>query len=260
MTQKGHGRHAKGRATRVTGAAGLLMLALPAGGCALFRSVLALDDSADRQRPIENPFGTLHAAREQGPQNIVLRSKKGDQSVEIELPRRASDNTEFVIPANPSWKETQRGPASVPGQLDGSYAEAKPTPADREITYTFPKGKPEDEYRRREIEKGLGLMPQADENPNDDASYLAAVDKVKQLYTLARYEAAVIEVDRLIRDYPTDPKLYEMRGTLLDRLGYDSLAVKSWEQALQFNPRNLSLQQFIDKKKRIMRQRGVASE
>ena len=90
-----------------------------------------------------------------------------------------------------------------------------------------------------------------------DESYLAKVDVIKQLFRGSRYEAALIETDSLIKLYPTNAKLYEMRGTLLDRLGYPDLALRSWKQALEFEPRMLSLKRLIEKREA---QRSVASE
>jgi Flp pilus assembly protein TadD len=80
---------------------------------------------------------------------------------------------------------------------------------------------------------------------------------VKQLFRNGRFEASLIEVDHLVKLYPTSGRLFEMRGTLLDRLGYGKLAVRSWKQALEFEPRNLSLKKMIEKREA---QRNVASE
>jgi Flp pilus assembly protein TadD len=102
----------------------------------------------------------------------------------------------------------------------------------------------------------LGLQPSG-EPLNMDESYLAKLDVVKQLFRGGRYEAALIEIDREVKLYPTSGRLYEMRGTCLDRLGYPDLALKSWKQAFEFEPRKLSLKKIIDKREA---QRNVASE
>ena len=99
-------------------------------------------------------------------------------------------------------------------------------------------------------------MESEDSAPAADYSYLAALDHIKQLYKGARYEAALLEIDELVRAYPTDPKIYEMRGTLLDRLGRGDLAIKSWNQALRFDPGNQSLRRFIERKQQ---KRSLAS-
>ena len=61
----------------------------------------------------------------------------------------------------------------------------------------------------------------------------------------------------MIKDYPTDAKLYEMRGTVLDRMGYKDLALRSWKQSLEFKPNQLALKKVVDRREI---QRGVASE
>jgi len=71
---------------------------------------------------------------------------------------------------------------------------------------------------------------------------------VKQLYRVARYEAALLEVDELLVVYPTDSKIHEMRGTLLDRLGRTDLAIRSWNQAIRLNPGNESLRRFVERR------------
>lgn len=207
---------------------------------------------------IENPFGDFHLDTEAQKQNIVLRTKKGDRAVEVEFPGGHRTLTEFVVPMSPEFAmDGARAPASQNG-IDNTYVETKPTVADREITEGFPQGSPDQEWKRREIESELGLMKSEDNAPRGDASYLASIDKIKQLYKTGRFEGGLIEVDQLIRLYPTDPKLHEMRGTMLDRLGYIDLAIKSWQQALEFNPNNLSLKKFIERKVKLTR--GVASQ
>jgi len=109
---------------------------------------------------------------------------------------------------------------------------------------------------RRDIEKDLGLMGVAEDTPLPEQSYLGAIDQVKQLYRAGRFEAALVEVDDLLRLYPTDPKLYEMRGTLLDRLGKFDLAIRSWKQALRLEPTNTSLRKVVERKNAV---RSLAS-
>ena len=212
-------------------------------------------------RPIENPFGDFYNAQKQSNQPTILRTKKGDRSIEIEIPNNSKDITDFTVPMSPEFKDLNgiRNPASSnQGQFDYSYEDKKPTIADREIEQSFPRGNPNEEWKRREIEKGLGLAPTMDETPDSDSSYLAKIDKVKQLYNMGRYEAALLEVDPLIRQYPTNPKLYEMRGTVLQKLGYLDLAIKSWGQALEFSPSNEGLRKFVERQ-RYVQSRRLAS-
>ncbi len=185
---------------------------------------------------------------------MTWRTKNGDQSVEIEIPNQSS--TDFDFPLNSPTANTKDAPESG---LDYHYQNQKATLADREIASTFSgTPNPQDEANRTEIERSLGLK-RSDELPNMDESYLAKIDVVKQLFAAGRNEAALIELDHLVKIYPTNARVYEMRGTVLDRLGYTELAIRSWKQALEFEPNKLTLKRMIERKSQ-QQQRGVASE
>jgi hypothetical protein len=242
---------------------GALLAVLSGSGCSTMSSVFATDTASNpvNSAPIRNPFGEPSAqSKSETNPGVILRSKKGDRSVEVEFPKSNDDLNDFTIPMSPSFKDGGRSPASADGASPeanpDAYKDRAPSLSDREIVSTFPQGLPEDKVKRSEIESGLGLVQSEDGVPERDSSYLAALDHVKQLYRTARYENALLEVDDLIRIYQTDPKLYEMRGTLLDRLGKADLALKSWNQALRFNPGNEPLRHFVERKQQ---RRSLAS-
>lgn len=226
----------------------LALLAIMAiGACATNQG------DTEKNKPIDNPFAESRWKETEEKSNITLRTRRGDQMVEVELPHAYGSDLE--VPMNPKFlgAENKR---SVNG-VDYSYSEMKPTVGDREIASTFGStGSEEDARRKREIEMTLGLQ-ENEELPQMDQSYLAKIDVVKQLFRGARYEAALIEIDSMIKEYPTNPKLYEMRGTVLDRMGYKDLALRSWKQALEFNPNQLALKKVVDRREM---QRAVASE
>ncbi|OFZ71827.1 MAG: hypothetical protein A3K03_04375 [Bdellovibrionales bacterium RIFOXYD1_FULL_44_7] len=227
-------------------------------GCASLKSFFAMNPPTAKHAPIQNPFDTYLPDGPGNRENIVLRTKKGDRSIEVELPGSTAQMTDFVVPVSPAFREPGRGLASDSdgdSYIDESYKERRPSISDREITNTFPQTVAGNEDSRREVETGLGLTPSEDA-PAADLSYLAATDHIKQLYKHARYEAALLELDELIRAYPTDPKLYEMRGTLFERTGRVALAVKSWNQALRLDPSNQSLRNFVERKQQ---KRSIAS-
>jgi tetratricopeptide (TPR) repeat protein len=231
--------------------AAILMLSAASGGCSTFRSIFALDKKYEASKPIDNPFGDYSSDFGTKRENVVLRTKKGDRSIEVEIPEASRQMTDLIVPMSPQFYDKARGPASVgAGGIDDSYKSAHPTLADREIASKFPQAKAEEEWKRNEVEQGLGLMPDQDLVPEADTSYLAGLDYIKQLYRSARYEAALLENDKMIRMYPTDPRLHEMRGTLLDRMGFEDLAMKSWEQALEFEPGNRTLASYVEKRKK----------
>ncbi len=233
------------------------------GSCQTMNKVFATDNAEQGpSKPIANPFTSQYANPLDDPKNsnMVLRTKKGDRSIEIELPRVDQGMTDFVIPVSPHFKDGGRSPASVgDDQIDETYKERRAGYTDREIISGMPQGVPEDAERRRSIEDGLGLSPSADSLPDhaSNSSYLAGIDRVKQLYRMGRFEAALLDIDEMVRLYPTDPKLHAMRGTCLERLGKPDLAIKSWQQSLRFDPTNLSLKRFVDRK---VQKRGLASQ
>lgn len=225
--------------------------------CATTQSLLAISPTKETNQPIHNPFGDYYAPKSaDSGEAMIFRSKKGDRSVEVQLPASTQQMSDLVIPISPAFKDEVKGrsPASsgagysMESGIDENYKQRGPTLSDREITQNLPQGLAQDESKRREIEQGLNLSPAPDNSPDHDKSYLAALDHIKQLYRSSRFEAALIEMDDLVRFYQTDSKLYEMRGTLLDRLGKPDLALKSWNQALRFDPSNQKLRRFVERK------------
>jgi tetratricopeptide (TPR) repeat protein len=232
----------------------VLVMAVTGYGCASLRSLFAFDPPPAKVGPIHNPFD-YYTITNSNKENIILRTKKGDRSVEVELPGSAAAMSEFVIPVSPAFRDDGRSLASD-GLVDERYRDRVPSMSDREITNNLPQAAPEHEGAKREIETSLGLLPTDDSANSGDKSYLATMDHIKQLYKTARYEAALMELDDLIRLYPTDAKLYQMRGTLFDRSGRMDLAVKSWNQAVRLDPNNQSLRKFVERKQQ---KRSLAS-
>ncbi|MFZ9596156.1 MAG: hypothetical protein ACO3A2_08775 [Bdellovibrionia bacterium] len=239
-------------------AALLIGLSLGASGCAGLNTIFGVNPKPLRQ-PISNPFSQYRPElTSENHQNMILRTKKGDRSVELEIPGDRRNLSEFVLPVSPAFKNSGRGLTSLSGSMmdspemvDESYKNRAPTFSDRDIVNRFPQGAAEDESRIRDIERTLDLVPSEEGASTHSSSYLGAVDHIKQLYRMTRFEAALIETDELIRQYQTDSKLYEMRGTLLDKLGRKDLALQAWSQALRFDPRNLNLKKFLDRKRSL---------
>lgn len=248
-------RTTNNKTMKIAGALALASLSLVA--CSSVQKMFAADTSKDESKPISNPFGSYDANLNPDPsENMIFRTKNGNKAVEVEIPRASEGVTDFVLPA-PGADRFSRSPASLPddgaenptdGTVSSPYASQAPTASDRELTRQFSKVPFEEEQKRNDIEKGLGLVAADEMTPERQRSYLASLDHIKQLYRLGRYEAGLIEVDSMIRDFPTAPRLHEMRGTLLDRLGHRDLALKSWGQALRFDPANQTLRRFIERR------------
>lgn len=228
----------------------VVLAAVPA--CSTMSTVFATNPKTS-DGPITNPFedyqtgGGAAATAETG---TTFRTRKGDRSFEVTFPDQSTKLDEISLP-------TRTAASDETADLDDPYRNKKPVIADREITESFPKNGGEFEGERNDIEQTLGVMPSADSTPHADKSYLAGLDRIKRLYREGRYEASLLEVEDLLVDFPTAPKLYEMRGTLLDRLGRYELAVRSWQQALRLDPGNLPLKKYLDRKRAT---RGLASE
>jgi hypothetical protein len=224
----------------------IALAAVPA--CSTMGTVFATNEKKT-DGPITNPFEGFKPATS-AESGTVFRTRKGDQSFEVAFPDTDSKLDEVSMPTRSAANdETVRG--------EDPYKDRKPTIADREIAESFPKTGGEFEGDRTDIEQTLGVMPSADMTPHADRSYLAGLDRIKRMYREGRYEASLLDVENLLVDFPTAPKLYEMRGTLLDRLGRSELAIRSWQQALRLEPKNASLKKYLDRKRAT---RGLASE
>ena len=245
----------------------ILVGATHLNGCATVKDSMGINST--NKSPvglIHNPFGDLATRKPEVAQNLILRTKKGERAVEVEIPAQSTQISDFSIPVAPAFKESNAGGRGIASVMDsevqsGAYKTQKPTQADREIEKTFPQTRGTELLSKRsEIEKGLGLAASAEATPESDFSYLAAVDQLKAMFRSGRYEAALIETDSLIRTYPTSPQLYQMRGTLLEKVGQSDLAIKNWKQALELEPQNLSLRKFIERKELTFKHsRSIAS-
>lgn len=216
-------------------------------GWALTQSSCAVlgGSTIEPARPIENPFGDLYSNADPT-KGLIVRTKRGENTVEVEMPGNPSDRTDLIMPLNPNFNDAS---AMAPGP---DYAQTRPSMMDREIASQFPKGSVEDQARRTDLERQLGVMESGEAVPRQDTSYLARVDYVKRLYKDGRFEAGLLEIDQLLRSFPTDPKLYAMRGTLLDRLNYTELAIKNWNESLSLDPTNYSLKKLVEMRTRSL--------
>jgi hypothetical protein len=234
-------------------------------GLLLISSCASLSNSTVKRAPIQNPFpydwGFENKANPR--ESVVLRTKKGDRAVEVEIPGSPGSFSDFTVPVSPAFSDGHptRNPASNMNEPGPHWRDQKATYSDREITSQFSQG-PLANPARRELESELGVLPAEDSTPIRDTSYLGAIDYVKSLFRSARYEAALLEVDELLKIYPTDPRLHQMRGTLLDRTGQSELAMRSWAEAMELDPNNLSLKKFVERKRstRSLRARAPAQE
>ncbi|MGK5084293.1 hypothetical protein WDW37_13435 [Bdellovibrionota bacterium FG-1] len=190
---------------------------LTLSGCASVKSFLALNAYDNTPPPIHNPFDA-YDSKTDSTDNIIMRTRKGERSMEVELPGGTSHLSELSIPVSSALQDTvARNPASV-----------------------------------SPIEDPGANDPSAEGNE----SYVSALKHVQYLYKSRRFEAALIEIDHILKQYPTASKLHQMRGTLLDRIGQPQLALKSWRHALELDSGNVTLRRFVDSREQ---KRSLAS-
>ena len=92
-----------------------------------------------------------------------------------------------------------------------------------------------------DAEQGGGIDPWGgteDRPARSRQSYFLGVENVKKLYRAGRHEMAIIYLKDLEEDYPNDPKLLSMMGTLYLKVGQEELAREYWERVLQIDPTN----------------------
>lgn len=230
----------------------VLLMSLGLSGCSTMRALFGMEKEVEKTKPISDPFGHFYDPETDRRAGVILRSRRGDRTVELEIPDREHAATSLVVPLDP-------GESQNDDELD-AYKKFRSSLSDREIASTLPQGNAADESRRHSIEAGLGLKSSQDGAPERDKSYLGNIDRAKQLFRRGRFEAALLEIDHLLQMYPTDPKLYEMRGTLLDRLGHEELALNAWKQAIKLDPKNRGLKKFLAKKEKNHQLRRASNE
>lgn len=76
-------------------------------------------------------------------------------------------------------------------------------------------------------------------------SYLATLAKLGEMYSAHRYELALIEVVDLEQQYPKDPRLLAMKGSLYQKLGKAALARDAWKKALEIDPSDTTVAEAL---------------
>src|SRR5690606_38780580 len=112
--------------------------------------------------------GNFHGSVHQRNSGMVLRSSKGDRSVEVQLPGESDQVSELKMPMSPGQFYGE-DPQFSPEGVDLRYSKSRSGMTDREIASTLPSGTPEGRATRAEIESALGLK-QTDETPEMDQS------------------------------------------------------------------------------------------
>jgi hypothetical protein len=81
--------------------------------------------------------------------------------------------------------------------------------------------------------------------PGKSKSYLSTLAKVGEMYSSHRYELALIEVVDLEQQYPKDPRILAMKGSLYQKLGKTVLAREAWKKALEIDPSDTTIAEAL---------------
>lgn len=81
--------------------------------------------------------------------------------------------------------------------------------------------------------------------PGRSKSYLGTLAKLGEMYKSHRYELALIEVVDLEQQYPKDPRLLAMKGSLYQKLGKTTLAREAWKKALELDPSDTTVAEAL---------------
>src|SRR5262245_12682469 len=99
-----------------------------ASSCSTMQSVFGGGNAGERERqtPINNPFGDFYYGANAGKEPIVLRTKKGDRSVEVELPGSQGAMSDFVVPISPAFQDGRTAQNPDGPNVDNQYIERHP--------------------------------------------------------------------------------------------------------------------------------------
>ena len=147
----------------------------------------------------------------------IIRMSDGTRDWEVEFPDVAVAY-EVRIPL--------RG-APAPGAAPDDQVPTHMTAADREMM-----------EERAVTAQAAGAQKPADKKKR---SYLGGIARVRDLYRSRNYELALIDIVDLEREYPNDPKIMAMKGSVYRKLGKTKLAREVWEKVLAIDPDNATV-------------------
>jgi tetratricopeptide (TPR) repeat protein len=74
-------------------------------------------------------------------------------------------------------------------------------------------------------------------------SYLRGIQEVEDLYQKQQFNEALIRIQPLIEQYPTQPKLFAMQGTLYRRIGERRLAQQAYKRAHELDKDDAAIEE-----------------
>lgn len=184
------------------------------------------------------------------PRRYVVRMSDGERDWEVEFPETAN-GYQLRIPLNDGSKkvDVKGKPLTEADKELLASRRRQNVGMEREGIYADGQNLADDERRNQ----SGGLRPGAELDGGDSGdvdvwagtegepaptrqSYFLGIEDVRKLYRAGRYEMAVVQLKDLDEDYPDDPKILSMLGTLYLKLGQEDLAREYWERVLQIDP------------------------
>lgn len=180
----------------------------------------------------------------------VVRMSDGERDWEVEFPETAN-GYQLRIPLNDGSKKVAVNGAPLTEADKELLASRRRQNVGMEREGVYADGQNMADDKRRNQEGGLRPGAELDgQDPGavdpwagtEDApaptrqSYFLGIEDVRKLYRAGRYEMAVVHLKDLDADYPEDPKIMSMMGTLYLKLGQEDLARDYWERVLQVDP------------------------
>jgi hypothetical protein len=99
------------------------------------------------------------------------------------------------------------------------------------------------------VGSGGEALPSATRKPvllKDSIEYKAALARVQALFQKKSFDLALLELAKLRADFPDDPKLLAMEGTIHFKMGDKDKAQKAWEAAAALDPENEAVLDMLE--------------
>lgn len=240
--------------------AGQLAALIALLGAALVLPACGASDASKSNKVIVVPSTATSAPPYRGdgsppPRRYVVRMSDGERDWEVEFPE-TSTGYQLRIPLNTdrdgSGVMVEGDPLTAADKEMLENLRRKNVGVEREGIYQDGKNKADPDGKNQlggtepgaELDGGDGadggaIDPWAgseDRPAPTRRSYFLGIENVKKLYRAKRYEMAIIYLKELDQDYPDDPKILSMMGTLYLKLGQPDLAREYWERVLQIDP------------------------
>ena len=88
-----------------------------------------------------------------------------------------------------------------------------------------------------------GKLPAAKPTAAVTISYLRGLQEVESLYGKHQFNEALVKIAPLVEQYPSQPRLFAMQGTLYRRIGERRLALQAYRRARELDQDNSEIEE-----------------